>query len=149
VVKQVLVIDDEEGIRKLFVRALEDTPYQVDTAESGEIGLQMQRAAKYNLIFLDLTMPGMNGIETMRKIRMNDQDVPIYIITAFFKNYVDGLTDNFEKGLIFEIAHKPLTMEQIVFITKETLEGSKAQNFIKNILKLKPGSMKTRIKNGG
>jgi DNA-binding response OmpR family regulator len=149
VVKNVLVIDDEEGIRKLFVRALEDTPYQVDTAESGEKGLEMQRMVRYSLIFLDLTMPGMNGIEVLREIRMNDKNVPIYIITAFYKNYVDGLTDNYEKGLIFKIAHKPLTMEQIVFITKETLEGSNTQKFIKNILKLKLGSMKKRIKKGG
>ena len=148
-IKRILVIDDEEGIRKLFVRALEDTPYQVDTAESGEKGLEMQRKVKYSLIFLDLTMPGMNGIEVLREIRMNDKNVPIYIITAFYKNYVDGLTDNYEKGLIFKIAHKPLTMEQIVFITKETLEGSNAQKFIKNILKLNLGSMKKRIKNGG
>ena len=126
-VKRILVIDDDEGIRKLFVRALEDTPYQVDTAESGAIGIALQKETKYELIFLDLNMPGMNGIEVLRAIRMTDKEVPIYIITAFYKAYLRELTDIFyyEKGLKFEVIHKPITIDKICLIAKETLEGSK------------------------
>ena len=51
--KHILVIDDEEAIRKSFVLALEDTGYIVDTAESGTKGVQMQTEKKYDVIFLE------------------------------------------------------------------------------------------------
>lgn len=125
--KRILVIDDDEGIRKLFIRALDDTPYKVDTAESGARGVELQKEAKYELIFLDLNMPGMNGVEVLREIRMTDKEVPIYIITAFYKSYLRELTDifYFEKGLKFEVISKPITIDKICLIAKETLEGSK------------------------
>jgi len=125
--KRILVIDDDEGIRKLFIRALEDTPYRVDTAESGTSGVELKKETEYDLIFLDLNMPDKNGIEVLRAIRMTDKEVPIYIITAFYKAYLRELTDIFyyEKGLKFEVLHKPITINKICLIAMETLEGSK------------------------
>ena len=134
--KRILVIDDDEGIRKLFKRALEETSYQVDTAESGLVGVKMQDVYRYDLIFLDLNMPGMNGIEVLSKIRASDKQVPIYIITAFHQDYLEAVTDIFQKGLKFEIAHKPLTIDQIVSITAESLEDSKTRKFMKKVLNL-------------
>ena len=134
--KRILVIDDDEGIRKLFKRALEDTSYQVDTAESGPVGVKMQDVYRYDLIFLDLNMPGMNGIEVLSKIRASDKQVPIYIITAFHQDYLEAITDIFQKGLKFEIAHKPLTIDQIISITAESLEDSKTHKFMKKVLNL-------------
>ncbi len=134
--KRILVIDDDEGIRKLFKRALDDTPYQVDTAQSGAEGIKLQDVYRYELIFLDLNMPVMNGIETLSAIRATDKEIPIYIITAFHQDYLEAITDIFEKGLKFEIAHKPLSIEQIVSITTESLEGTKVHRFMKKILRL-------------
>jgi len=134
--KRVLIIDDDEGIRKLFKRALEDTPYQVETAESGAVGVKMQDVYRYDLIFLDLNMPGMNGIETLSAIRATDKEIPIFIITAFHQDYLEAITDIFEEGLKFKIAHKPLSIEQIVSITTESLEDSKAHKFMKKVLNL-------------
>ena len=76
--KHILVIDDNEVIRKSFVLALKDTKYQVDTAESGEEGVDKERSKKYDLIFLDLKMPGMSGIEALRHIRKVNQKTPVY-----------------------------------------------------------------------
>jgi CheY-like chemotaxis protein len=53
-IKRVLVIDDNEMVRKSFVLALEDTGFQIETAKSGEEGIEKVQAAKYDLIFLDL-----------------------------------------------------------------------------------------------
>lgn len=134
--KHVLVIDDDAGIRKLFSRALEDLPYTVDTAESGEEGLKLQNVYRYDLIYLDLNMPGMNGIEVLSKIRANDEEIPIYIITAFHKDYLEAITDIYQKGLEFEIAHKPLSIDQIVSITTEVLEGTGIKKMVKHIFNL-------------
>ncbi len=121
--KRILVIDDEEGTRTSFILALKDTGFEVDTAESGEKGLQMKKDYKYDLIFLDLKMPGMNGIETLRQIRKNDKEVPIYIFTAFHKEFMDQLKVAAGEGYDFEIMQKPMSLD-IVSITKHILEKS-------------------------
>lgn len=71
--KNILVIDDEEGLRESFVLALKDTGYQVDVTESGEEGVNKERGKKYDLIFLELKMPGMSGIEALKEIRKVEQ----------------------------------------------------------------------------
>ncbi len=87
--KKILIIDDEEAIRKSFLLSLEDTDYTVETAESGEIGIQKRREAIFDLIFLDLKMPGINGVETLFELRKIDQNVPIYIVTYIGKMLVN------------------------------------------------------------
>jgi DNA-binding response OmpR family regulator len=119
--KRILVIDDEEAIRMSFTLALKDTGFQVDTAESGEKGLQMKKDAEYDLILLDLKMPGMNGVQMLRQIRENDKDVPIYIITAFHKEFFDELKIARKEGLGFEVLKKPVSSEEIVLSTKSII----------------------------
>lgn len=120
--KNILVIDDEEGVRKSFILALEDTNYQVDTAESGNIALKKLKSNQYDLIFLDLKMPGLNGIKTLQKIRKIDNKVPIYIVTAFHKEFLNELNSVRDEGIKFELVKKPLNSSQIVMITKSVLE---------------------------
>jgi CheY-like chemotaxis protein len=121
--KRILIIDDDEAIRKSFILAFEDIGFKVDTAESGEKGLQMKKDSEYDLIFLDLNMPGMNGVETLRQIRKNDKKVPIYIFTAFHKEFMDQLKVAAGEGYDFEIMQKPMSLD-IVSITKHILEKS-------------------------
>ena len=121
--KRILIIDDEVIFRKLFSRALEDTPYIVDTAESGEVGLELFKKSKYDLIFLDLYMQGIGGIDVLREIRKTDNEVPVRIVTAFYKEFLDELNIAANDGLKFEITHKSVTLDHIVLIAKETLEG--------------------------
>ncbi len=122
-IKRILVIDDDEAIRKVFLLALEETDFQVDTAPSGQKGVEIAKEQKYDLIYLDLKMPGMNGVETLAKLRAIDPDVPIYIITAFYGEFLEELNQAKREGLAFEIMKKPLTMEQLVTLTKGILQG--------------------------
>jgi PAS domain S-box-containing protein len=121
--KRVLVIDDDDSVRKSFLLALEDTEFHVDTAESGEKGIEKAKATNYNLVFLDLKMPGMNGVETLRKLRKSGHIWPVYIVTAFHKEFLDELKNIEEEGINFELAKKPLSSDQIVSITKSVLNG--------------------------
>ncbi len=121
--KDILVIDDEMIIRESFVLALKDRGYEIDTAETGEEGIEKEQNKKYDLIFLDLKMPGMDGIEALREIRKGNKETPIYIITAFYREFFDDLKTVEEEGIDFELVKKPIRSEQILLVAKSVLEG--------------------------
>lgn len=123
-IKRILVIDDDEAIRKVFLLALEGTQFQVDTAPSGEKGLEMMREQAYNLVYLDLKMPGMSGVDTLRVLRTIDGAVPVYIITAYYGDFAEQLRKAQEEGMDFELMRKPLTSAQLVGLTRGILEGA-------------------------
>ncbi len=121
--KKVLVIDDDEGIRGLFESALENSGFHIDSAESGETGLEMAEGNDYRVIYLDLMMPGMDGVETLLRLREKNDSVPIYIITAFQAKFSDRLQSAREDGIAFEVMDKPFGSHDILNITKGVLEG--------------------------
>ena len=120
--RRVLVIDDDDAVRKSFRLALEDTDHEVKTADSGEEGLDEMRANKYDLVYLDLKMPGLDGMATLHELRGIDPDVPVYIATAFHAEFLDQLRNASEDGLRFEVLEKPIDADQIVSLTQNTLE---------------------------
>ncbi len=124
--KQILVIDDDLAVRKSFALALEDIDCQVDTAESGEEGIDKASNTEYDLIFLDLRMPGINGVETLIRLRDNEYKMPIYIITAFHEEFMDQLRVATDEGYEFEVMQKPMMSEDLVTITEAILEGARA-----------------------
>jgi DNA-binding NtrC family response regulator len=121
--KRIIVIDDQVDIRNSFQLALEDTEIEVDTAESGAAGLEKLVSKHYDLVCLDLKMPGMNGVETLHAIREKSIDVPVYIITAFHQEFFKELAEAQEKGYNFELLKKPLAMDEIRQITCAILDG--------------------------
>lgn len=119
----ILVIDDDEQVRLAFVLALEDEGFDLDTVESGEKGLERIADRKYDLIFLDLKMPGLNGVETLRELRKLDKEVPVYIVTAFHQEFFDQLRDLKNDGIHFELVSKPMNRGQIILVTNSILRG--------------------------
>lgn len=81
--KRILVIDDDEVIRQLFKATLETSNYHVMTAQNGTRALELVRKWSFDLVFVDLKMPGIDGAETFRRIRQIDSSVPIVIITGY------------------------------------------------------------------
>ena len=124
--KRILVIDDDEFVRKAFTLALTGSGYEVDTAESGEKGIEKAGNERYDLIYLDLKMPGLNGVETLRELRKRDKDIPIYIVTAFYGEFFEELQEAIKDGLDFEVLTKALSSDQITLITKGILEGAES-----------------------
>jgi len=80
---KILLVDDEDGFRRPMEFWLKARGYQVTGAASGEEGLAAIAREKPALVYLDMRMPGMNGIETLRKIRENDKKLPVIMITAY------------------------------------------------------------------
>jgi len=81
--KKILLVDDEEGIQMLYREELEDEGYEVISAYTGEEGLKKVKDESPDLVILDIQMPGMNGIETLRQMKMNNPDLPVILSSAY------------------------------------------------------------------
>lgn len=81
--KKILVVDDEENIRELYRDELVEEGYQVELAENGQAALSKFEMFRPDLVTLDVMMPGMNGIEVLRRIREKNPSVPVLLLTAF------------------------------------------------------------------
>ena len=121
--KKIIVIDDESAIRKSFELALEESGYGVDTASSGKKGLEMLQNQAYDLVFLDLKMPGMTGVQTLRELRKRDGNTPVYIVTAFYGEFFEELSAMAEEGVEFEVLNKPVDGDTILKVCQGVLEG--------------------------
>ncbi len=81
--KRILVVDDEESIRFLYKEELEEEGYVVECAKNGEEALEMLSAFKPDLVSLDIKMPVMDGIETLKRIREKERQLPIVLCSAY------------------------------------------------------------------
>lgn len=80
---KVLVVDDEEEMCNVLRKILEQDGYKVSTATSGSRALAAMKQKPADLILLDIKMPGMDGIEMLRKLRDFNQDAVVIILTAY------------------------------------------------------------------
>ena len=81
--KRILVVDDEESIRELYRAELAEEGYEVELAGDGLQALRRLDAFRPDLVTLDVKMPGIDGIETLRRIREKNPTVPVILVTAF------------------------------------------------------------------
>ncbi|AJQ29432.1 MULTISPECIES: response regulator [Pelosinus] len=79
----VLVIDDQPGIRRLLMEVLSEEGYAVHTAANGYEGIQKVKDLKPVLILMDMKMPGMDGIETLRELKRLNQANKVIMMTAY------------------------------------------------------------------
>jgi DNA-binding response OmpR family regulator len=119
--KNILIIDDDPAVRQAFELALRRTPYVVATADCGEAGAEQALQEDFDLIYLDLRMPGIDGVETLRRIRAKKPDQLVYIATAFHREFFDDLAAARRDGIVFELLRKPLERQQIIDITRAIL----------------------------
>ena len=81
--KKILVVDDEENIRFLYKEELEDLGYQVTVAATAQEAMEKIQEDKPDIITLDIKMPGMDGIEFMRKLKEDKGDIPVILCSAY------------------------------------------------------------------
>ncbi len=106
---RILVVDDEEPFRNLLQLSLDRVGYQVHTARTGREALNKFQAGEYDLILLDIMMPGMNGLEACVEIRQLS-NVPIVMLTALSRP--DDIIEGFNSGADDYIT-KPFTFREV------------------------------------
>jgi CheY-like chemotaxis protein len=80
---RLLVVDDEENIRILFKEELEEDGYEVEVAGNGFEALDKMKETNFDLIVLDIKMPGMDGIQTLNAVKKINKDQPVILCSAY------------------------------------------------------------------
>jgi CheY-like chemotaxis protein len=94
--KKIMVVDDEENIRFLYKEELEEDGFSVELAKNGEEALERISTYQPDLITLDIKMPGMDGIEVLKRIREKERKLPIILCSAYGEykqNFVTWASD--------------------------------------------------------
>lgn len=81
--KKILVVDDEQNIRELYKEEFEEMGYAVTLVSDGLQALSAMDGDKFDLVTLDMRMPDIDGIETLRKMKEKDSSLPVVICTAY------------------------------------------------------------------
>ncbi|MFA6807395.1 MAG: response regulator [Eubacteriales bacterium] len=87
---KILIVDDQKGIRRLLIEVFKDYGYDIESCDNGVKALDIISEFEPDLIIMDVKMPGMNGIDVVKKLREDNNDVGIILMTAYGdKRYVD------------------------------------------------------------
>lgn len=121
---KILVIDDERAIRNTLKEILEFEGYTVETAENGRVGLDMALATKYDLIYTDIKMPEMDGMEVLQAYRKTVQEqgieeAPVVMISGH--GTVETAVDALKSGA-YDFIVKPLDLNRLLVTTQRALE---------------------------
>ena len=121
---KILVIDDERAIRNTLKEILEFEGYAVDVAENGRVGLDMALATKYDLIYTDIKMPEMDGMEVLQAYRKNIQEqgseeAPVVMISGH--GTVETAVEALKSGA-YDFIVKPLDLNRLLLTTSRALE---------------------------
>lgn len=119
--ERILVIDDERAIRNTLKEVLEFEDYQVEVAQNAEEALEKLKEKAYNLIYCDIKMPGMDGMELLQMIKNDEllENVPIVMISGH--GNIETAVDAIKKGA-FDFIMKPLDLNRLLITTKNALD---------------------------
>jgi len=120
---RILIVDDEPQILKLLSKLLSSLNCEVSTAGNGELALEMIGKEHFDLILLDLRLPGLSGIEVLKEARSKSPASTIVVITAY--GSVDNAIQAMKLGAD-DFLQKPFDLEQLRMLVRRALERSEA-----------------------
>lgn len=120
----VLVIDDEQAIRRALTQILEDEGYAVAVAESGEDGVQQALQLTPDAIFLDVWLPGIDGLEALRMIRERGVQAPVIMISGH--GTIETAVRATKLGA-YDFVEKPLSLDRVLLVTANALRQARLE----------------------
>ncbi len=120
--RRVLIVDDEKNIRLTLSQSLESLEIETDTAANGEEALAKLEEEDFGLMLLDLKMPGMDGIEVLRKVREMRPDIRVIIITAY--GTIESAIEAVKLGAV-DFIQKPFAPAEIRQLVTQVLDREK------------------------
>ncbi|MDT3696085.1 MAG: sigma-54 dependent transcriptional regulator [Ignavibacterium sp.] len=117
--EKILVVDDEKIVRESLFHWFEEDNYEVETAEDGETALQKFEKGKYDVLLVDMKMPGMSGLDLLSKVKEIDKDALVILITAFAS--VPTAITALKNGA-FDYITKPVDPDELAHTVRKALE---------------------------
>ncbi|MGM0379303.1 MAG: response regulator [Bacillota bacterium] len=117
--EKVLIVDDEKNIRMTLKQCLSNKDYDITLAINGEEALKKIKNDSFDLIFLDIKMPGLNGMEVLEKIRNFDQTINVIMMTAY--GTIERAVEAMKLGAV-DFIPKPFTPQEIRDIAQKVLD---------------------------
>ena len=114
----ILVVDDEPGVRSSVSGVLRDEGFDVDTADTGEECLEKANGAAYDVIVLDIWLPGLDGLTTLQRLRERQIDSQVVIISGH--GNIESAVRAIKAGA-FDFIEKPLSLEKTVLVVRNAL----------------------------
>ena len=119
--KKILIVDDDDLFLKGFDKVLQTVSTEVKTVETGNAAIQEIEASQYQLCFLDLFLPDINGVEELKRIKETSPQTKVIVMTAGV--VTSNMLETIEKNAYMFIT-KPLDLLQIRMLTRRILDES-------------------------
>ena len=116
---RILVIDDDEAVRETMRRMLRSAGYTVQTADTGEAGLELARGGAFDVILSDMRMPGMSGVDVLRQLRDQRVDSSFIVMTGF--GTVDTAVESMKLGAA-DFVQKPFFRDELLMRVRAAAE---------------------------
>lgn len=120
---KVLIVEDEKNIARVLQLELEFEGYAVDIAYTGIDGLIKYREQKWDLVLLDLMLPGLNGLDVLRRIRATEDETPVILLTA--KNNTEDKVTGLDLGAN-DYVTKPFEIEELLARVRSAIRFAKS-----------------------
>ena len=120
--RKILVVEDEDIIRALFIKALTKEHYEVLCVHDGWEAIECIKHKKPDLVLLDFKMPGIDGVETLEKIRDMDKHIPVILISAYL---TDEIFKKTAKLNVFSYIRKLFNLDILKLEVKKALTKEK------------------------
>lgn len=115
--KKILVADDEAGVRRFFEKLLPPPEYQVGGAEDGREALEKLRCNEYDMLILDLVLPGVDGMEVFRRVRKDHPKMPVLVITGYPSEETTRESVEWE---CIDYITKPFDADEVLCVIRDT-----------------------------
>jgi len=122
---RILIVDDESGIRESLSGILEDEGYQTGASASGEECLEVVRKSSFDLILLDVWLPGMDGLDTLEKLRTLDDPPEVIMISGH--GTIETAVRATKLGA-YDFVEKPLSLEKTLVLVKNAIESRRLRH---------------------
>ncbi|MDR2358357.1 MAG: sigma-54 dependent transcriptional regulator [Prevotellaceae bacterium] len=116
---KILIVDDEKSIRHTLKDILEYEKYEVVTAENGKDALKIAGSATFDMVFCDIKMDGMDGIEVLEKLQTTQPDLPVVMISGH--GTIDTAVEAIKKGA-YDFIEKPLDLNRVLIAVRNATE---------------------------
>lgn len=120
--KRILLVEDEDSIRDLYLRQIGKAGFEIKGAADGTAGMEALKKEEFDLLLLDIMLPGMNGLQVLREFKQTHPDSKMKVILLTNLGQEEVIKEGFSMGATAYLIKSSYTPDQIVEEIKNTLK---------------------------